>query len=170
MERFSAAQIGASQTVTIGAGGTGGNNTGTNGGNGGATTLGTLFSAGGGAFGQGTGTVGDGNIVLANSGAGGSAVNGLVNTPGGGAFASFYAAAFTGDIFVGCGGGSFLTPPGPANGQIPNGLDASVAAVAGSGFGRGATGGVVANVTATQTNRAGAAGAAGGLLILEFIQ
>lgn len=51
--RLTAAQIGASQSVTIGAAGTAGSAAGGNGGNGGATTLGSIFSAGGGAGGGG---------------------------------------------------------------------------------------------------------------------
>jgi hypothetical protein len=68
--QLTAAQIGASQAVTIGAGGTGAS--GTNGGNGSATTLGALLSAGGGGGGLSVGASGNFATSTASGGTGGT--------------------------------------------------------------------------------------------------
>lgn len=67
---LTAAQIGASQAVTIGVGGTAGANPGGAGGNGSATTLGSLMSAGGGSGGGAAG--GSQSIWFKYGGAGGT--------------------------------------------------------------------------------------------------
>jgi hypothetical protein len=67
---FTAATIGASQTVTIGSAGTAGSTAGTNGGTGGTTTFGSLLQATGGAGGQGL-SGGDGGASFHAGGLGG---------------------------------------------------------------------------------------------------
>lgn len=78
---FTAATIGASQTVTIGAVGTAGANTGGNGGTGGTTSVGSLISATGGA--GGTGCAALGTFIQGLPGAGGVGSNGDININGG---------------------------------------------------------------------------------------
>lgn len=147
-----AAQVGASQTVTIGAVGTGGaagNNAGTNGN---ATSVGTL--------------------VIANGGGGGAACNGLT-TSGGGVGGS----GGTGDILVngmvGTGGfAATITTVVPNHGhggdsRFGSGGVAALntAGAAGNGFGAG---GGPGGVWSDATNRAGGNGSAGYVVITEF--
>lgn len=165
-ELFTAAQIGASQAVTIGAGGTAGANTGTAGGNGGDTTLGALFTAGGGLGGAGSGNVPDGTSVSGSSGAGGAASGGFINIPGGGG-RSILEGLGTAQKSV--GGGSFWGTPATAGTVFDVTVNQAQAGVAGTGFGCGAQGGYMVQSNATQTDQPGAVGSAGYMFILEFL-
>jgi hypothetical protein len=163
IERFDAATIGASQTVTIGAGGTAGANTGGNGGNGGDTTFGALHTAGGGSGGTGVaGTV----HHLAAGGAGGIATGGAINIGGGG---GFFGLGFVTDVAAlvpclgGNGGASFWG--GGATGPITTAVGAT-AGNNGAAYGSGASGAVNRD---TAAGAAGGVGAGGIVVVIEFI-
>lgn len=166
IELFTAAQIGASQAVTIGAGGTAGANTGTDGGSGGDTTLGALHTAGGGLGGAGSGNVPDGTSVNGSSGAGGAASGGFINIPGGGGRSMLEGL---GTASKSVGGGSFWGTPNTAGTVFDVNVNQAQAGVAGTGFGCGAQGGYMVQSSSTQTDQAGAAGSDGYMFILEFL-
>jgi hypothetical protein len=174
IELFNAATIGASQVVTIGAGGAAGANTGGNGGVGGNTTLGALFTANGGQQGNGTGTVTT-NANRATGGLGGTPTGGLLNIDGGDGDDGF--AVTSDDVtaaneFIlgraGRGGGSFWGAGAKGQTVCSPGNFAAVASnagIAGRAFGSGASGALCFNTT---TGVAGALGAPGVLVVLEF--
>lgn len=161
IEVFSAATIGANQTVTIGAAGSAGADTGTNGGAGGDTTFGSLHTAGGGAAGAGIATTGS---DAGDGGAGGTASNGAMNIPGGSG--SRGSGGAVGDnAHGGMGGGSFWGgggKPGTAFQTNPTTSAGSNATVYGGGGG----GAAASDATA---GAAGGTGAAGVVFVLEFI-
>lgn len=155
-----AAAIGASQAVTIGAAGTAGAVGGGNGGAGGTTSLGALCIAtgGGGGFGgpavaqnfssayggtAGIGTTGD-FLARGNYGVNGTAGLNFASNGGAG-----------GSSFFGGGGQGATTSGGPTNGD------------AGSNYGGG--GGAGATGSGGQTQAAGGAGAKGVVIITEYI-
>lgn len=156
---LTAAQVGASKAVTIGAAGTAGT-AGTNaGGAGGTTSMSTLLSCTGGSAGGattsgsatggagGTGTVSTGTSLGTITGqAGGNGVNVSIG-------------------FTGPGGspGFGLGIGGPTNASN----SASGAGVAGSGFGAGGSGAVSGGGN-TGVTQAGAAGTAGFVTIIEY--
>jgi len=153
---FSAATIGASKSVTIGAAGTAGANTGGDGGTGGTTSVDALISATGGLGGGGA-TV---NAVQAGR-AGGSGTNGDFQTTG--------APGGIGYILVGNGA------IGGIGGSSFFGGGANVAS-AGAGVGIGGNnavsyggGGGGALVTAGVSGQAGGAGFKGLVIITEYI-
>jgi hypothetical protein len=176
IELFSAAAIGASQTVTINAAGTAGTNTGGGGGNGGDTTFGGLHTANGGTGGAGAAT-GTANVRTTAGGAGGVPTGGLANVTGGdgdngvalltldatdGNEVAFATGGHGGASFWGDGG------RGGQNAQDAAAADStagSQAGVAGAAFGSGGGGGAVLN---TGTGVTGGAGAGGFCLVLEF--
>jgi hypothetical protein len=170
VELFAAATIGASQTVTIGAGGTAGAaGSGGNGGAGGNTTFGALHTATGGGGGNGSGVASAQSQDVAGP-AGGVPTGGLANITGGdgGGGAGFVGAgsdpwaAHGGD-----GGASFWGGGGrggTASGSGSSAVDGA-AGVAGAAYGAGAGGAVAVNDT---TGLAGAVGAGGFVLVLEF--
>ena len=122
-QTFPAATIGASQAVTIGAGGTPGSAGNNPGGNGGTTSFGALLSATGGIGGSGQGAVSAGQISVAAGGTGGLGSGGdFVSFGGNGdqAVAGFYGA---------CGGRSYFGPGGQSA--------ANAAGVAGTNYGSG---------------------------------
>ncbi|MBM3651529.1 MAG: DUF2793 domain-containing protein [Alphaproteobacteria bacterium] len=143
--RFTAAQIGASKSITIGAGGAGGaaqttNSTnGANGAAGGSTSFGSLLYAGGGGGGAG-GQIG---AASGGGGAGSSASSGLSGAAGTGGTGSF-GIGTGGSGAAGAGGTHFFGGSG--------GGGCSAAAVAGAGgsclyygaSGGGAGGGITA--------------------------
>lgn len=159
IELFTAAIIGAGQTVTIGAGGTAGANTGGNGGNGEDTTFGALHTAGGGP--GGAGIAGTTDHVTSPT-AGGTATGGLVNIPGGegeGGIGEVSAAI----CISGCGGASFWGGGGASLKAI---TATAVAGRNGSAYGSGASG--AANIS-TAAGAAGGVGAAGICVVIELI-
>lgn len=149
--RFTAADIGASQTVTIGAGGTPGAAGANVGGNGGTTSLGSLLLAGGGGGGQpstGSGNVGRGGDP--------SGTGSFVGNAGGAGFVSIGVAAYT---YSGAGAGSYF-------GGGTRGTYAAAAFNAPANTGGGGCGAHSNDAT----DRAGGAGGSGILIITEFIK
>lgn len=171
IEAFSAATIGASQTVTIGAAGTAGSNAGGNGGAGGNTTFGTLHTANGGAGGTGSGT--SANSGDANDGGdGGVPTGGLLNITGGDGGVSLAATvdATVGDGTYGLGGqgGSSFWGGGGRGGTLFSttiGVASTRAGQAGKAFGAGGGGSVCSDTTG---GIAGGAGNSGACLVIEF--
>lgn len=165
---FTAATIGASKAVTIGAAGAAGSAggaTGGTGGTGGTTSVGaTLISATGGVGGTGASAQGT-NEVGVTGGAGGVGSLGDFNTngaPGGmglgvnvvGTFAFAFSGAGASSIY---GGGGISATVGTGSGASGN---------AATLYGSGGSGGVMSNQNAGQT---GGAGSAGLVIITEYI-
>jgi hypothetical protein len=153
---FSAAAIGASQTVTIGSGGIGVNAS--TGGNGGNTTFGALLTANGGHGGAaGAGS----SFGIAAGGVGGTASGGSVNINGNqGNYVCSPASNLSisgkgADSILGIGGPSTVTP-----------LSTTLAGKNATGYGAGGGGG---NASNTATTTAGGAGTGGIVIVTEFI-
>lgn len=157
---FTAAQIGASKAVTIGAAGTAGSSSGGNGGTGGDTSLGTLLVGKGGSGSAGvntntttnganggTGGTGTGESVAGQKGGDGFANSGSHNRQGGFGGAAFIFGCSTPSISWTSGGGA-------------------EPATAGFGYGSGASGPTVDG--AGGTPQAGSPGAPGYVRITEF--
>lgn len=155
----SAATIGASQTVTIGAAGTAGAVGGGNGGTGGTTSVGTLCIAIGGSGGLGSAAV-TAALFLVSGNIGGIGTTGDVQaignpgTPGMGSSTSNFVAG-------GNGGSSAL-------GGAPLGTIGSLSAAgaAGGNYGGGGAGAVCGT---SQTQQLGGAGAKGFVIVTEYI-
>jgi hypothetical protein len=152
------ADIGASQTVTIGTGGTAGvGATPTNGGNGSATSLGTLWSCGG-AFGSVGVTVG--TITAINAGGVGGTNTVTTGTTlaniAGGAGSPGQTVLNTTIAFCGRGGNSQMGQGGIT--QTDN-----VAAIQGTGYGAGASGAM-----SNGASQNGAVGQPGYMIIYEY--
>ena len=163
----SAATIGSSQTVTIGAAGSGGSAGANNGADGGATSVGTLCVANGGKGGKygsvsqfGVGgavaAAGTGDIAASGSGAGcGPYATTSPNTN------SYMQSGFGGSSPFGGGGAAVLN--GLGGGGAGNGN-------AGGGYGAGGSGGIVQSQNTSNGifNAAGGNGTAGVVVITEF--
>lgn len=152
---FSAATIGASQSITFGAtgtGGTAGNNTGTAGG---TVAVGALISAAGGGGGNGGGATAGGISGAGTGGTGGT--GGSFRGQGQNGFLG-YVGVSSSILASGSGGSSFFGFGGPASGggASNNGYGY------GSGGGGGATG-------ASSAAKAGGNGATGIVVVTEFI-
>lgn len=162
IEAFTAATIGASQTVSIGTAGTAGSDTGGNGGAGGNTTFGTgpLHTAGGGSGGTGIST---GTSDIGAGGAGGTATGGAMNITGGGGGVGLPDNTINQGT-AGDGGGSFWGG-GPV-GQARATTGGSTAGANGVAYGSGGTGAVSVDTT---TGAAGGTGAPGVIFVLEFL-
>lgn len=157
IELFSAATIGTSQTVTIGAAGAAGSDAGGNGGNGGDTTFGALHTAAGGS--GGTGSAVTATLTTSPGGAGGAASNGALNVTGGAGEPGFgHDTRSRG----GTGGASFWGGGGVGPILVANGSTAGAAAAA---YGAGGSGSANVNTT---TGTAGGAGAGGVVVVIEF--
>lgn len=151
-----AADIGASQAVTVGAGGAAGASGNNPGGNGGDTSVGAICIGKGGTGGEGGATSDPGN-----GGAGGVAGTGdftPVGAPGG---SGIYAGAASAFALSGYGGSSIYGGGGVA--KIANA--ATVAGAAGSNYGGGGSGGASHG---DASNAAGGAGAAGVVIVTEY--
>lgn len=147
-----AADVGASKAVTVGAGGTAGSSGNNAGGAGGASSLGTLVTANGGAAGTGGGASTSGVAGVGGSGGTGSLV---VGQPG----VNLVAAGFNTYLLpTGAGGDSFL-----GHGGTPSYCGAA-GGYAGTNYGGG--GGGVGSRNASTS--AGAAGAPGIVRITEY--
>lgn len=156
MRLFTAAEIGASVAVTIGAAGAGGVG-GSSGGNGGTTSFGALMSATGGT----SGAIGFGGALSsAAGGAGGSATGGTVNNPGGGGGAGF-GGYVSGAFLMGAGGTGGSNEFG--GGGRGGGVATSNFGGDGGGFGCGGGGAGGGNVVAN-----GGSGRAGVVIIYEY--
>lgn len=153
---FTAATIGASQTVTIGAGGAGGVGA-NNGSNGTATTFGGLLTANAGNAGAvGVTTAGTGNT---NGGGGGSATGGDFNVSGG---TGGFGGTATAGVFElsGYGGASYVGQGAVAVSSNAGGQGAVANSGGGGSGGSGTPGG---------GGTGGGAGGSGGCTIIEFI-
>jgi hypothetical protein len=155
--RLTAADIGASQVVTIGAAGVGGT-AGSAGGNGGTTSLGGLLTApGGGGSPASPGAVATSTADVSTGGVPGAIATGgniltLVGNQG------VYGIAIFSKTLGGTGGGSPLGSGGAAGG-------ASFTATSGSGYGSGAGG---PSNGASSAAKVGVAGTAGVIIIYEY--
>lgn len=151
----SAATVGASQTVTVGAGGTAGTAGNNAGGTGGTSSVGAILSATGGAGGTG----GASSVNFSGAGvAGGVGSSGDINIPGGASGAAFH-------IFGTAGMGSF------GGNSYFAGVVQAVAVAAGQGVvGYNYGGGASGNSLNTGTgNTAGQAGGQGIVVITEYV-
>lgn len=160
---FSAATIGTSQTVTVGAAGTAGTAAG-NGGVGGTTVLGALLSATGGAGGIGTNSQAGG--TTAAGGAGGVGASGDVNctgTPGGAGLSANGAGGFP--SAMGGNGGSTVFGGG---GQGAVNLNNSGGTTGGTGTSYGGGGGGGASASGSGAANGGA-GFHGAIFVTEYI-
>jgi hypothetical protein len=151
---LSAATIGASKAVAIGAGGTAGAAAAGNAGNGDDTTLGTTLVVAKG----GSGSLGG---FLTPGGAGGVAGTGTVFVPGQNGESAPISAAVTQAFASGAGGDSYFGRGGKGGSS-----NAASVGIVGTGFGAGAAG---ANGYNSGANFAGAAGTAGYMVITEYI-
>jgi hypothetical protein len=153
---FSAASIGASQSVTIGAGGIG--VVASAGGNGGNTSVGTLISAFGGSGGD-PGTA-DLTIIVEDGGAGGTGgTGGDYRSPGFPGGWGIGAAVSTGYGSVGGEGGSSQLGSG--------GVPTVGSGLPGTGYGAGGAG---ASNIPSEAAASGGNGSAGVVIIQEYIQ
>lgn len=151
---FTAIQIGASQVVTIGAGGTG--VAGGTGNTGGTTSLGVLMTALGGVGGTTAPASGAGTALGGLGGSGGT--GGSYRCPGqAGGEAQFFEQSSLG--YAGAGGNSQLG----AGGRIPIAIGTGNP---GLGYGAGGSG---SGNTANQPATAGGAGASGVVIVTEYI-
>jgi hypothetical protein len=158
---FSAATIGVSQTVTIGAAGTAGTNVGGDGGSGGTTSLGALISATGGTGGIGSPTDSGGNAQNGSPGGTGSGTVSGTGAPGGTVTIANIAGA--GVVCVaGFGGSTIFGAGGQPRGTVSGG---AFAGIAGSNGG-GGSGGIC---NGNSGGAAGGAGGAGYMVITEFL-
>lgn len=154
MSSLTAAQIGVSQTVTIGAAGTAGSAGNNNGGNGGNTSLGILVVANGGSLGGGAAS---NNTGL--GGAGGTGGTGTLKIDGGEGIDGNRNANTP--VIYGISGGSSPRGYGSGGLYLPG-----LAGEVGKGYGAGGGGGSSFNAGGS---RAGAAGTAGIIVITEYI-
>lgn len=162
---FTAAQIGASKTVTIGAGGSAGSAGANDGGNGGDTSLGVLLVAKGGSKGLGAAAYGGGGTTVAG-GAGGTGGTGLFGFDGGtgGQGVNVYTATAY-NVTSGSGGNSFWG--NGANFITRTAVSgSSIGGLTGSGYGSGASG---ALNTLSCSAAAGGSGQGGALKVTEYI-
>lgn len=164
---FSAATIGASQSVTINAAGTAGTDTGGNGGNGGTVSVGALISANGGSGGTGTGSNSTSGAPVAGGAGGSGGSGGSFSLPGQDGGYGFIPQtnpdATAAKMKVpGNGGNSFM---GRGAVAAPTSGAGDAAGIAGGLYGGGAAGATDDDTTGS----AGAAGGAGIVVITEFI-
>lgn len=158
-----AATIGVSQIVTIGAGGIQGTPS-VNGGTGGTTSVGAIISATGG--GGGTSGTAASSIIQNVGGTGGIGLSGDINTTGGTGRYGIGSLFNTGFVCVGGSGGrSYYGSIKCNTGTGTTGLDGKI----GNLYGGGGTGGYnYANAVSIARN--GGAGASGIVIITEFIE
>lgn len=153
---FTAAQIGASQTATVGAAGTGGPAN-TDGSAGGTTSLGGLIQATGGA--GGTHQTSTASVGVAAGGTGGVGSLGSLNSSGNSGYVGF---VLSGSAFFFSGGNGGSSTYG--GGGVGN--TSGAAGSAGLAFGGGGGGGGSFN---GDGGKAGGAGAAGVIYITEYL-
>lgn len=143
---IAAGTLSATETVTVGVGGTAGSNTGGDGGTGGTSSFGSHLSATG-------GTGGGGDDSGSNGGPGGVGSSGDLNTTGSDGSAPPSKSGSTGSLFYGGNGGSSVLGGG--------GRSASVGCVYGGGAG-GA-------VSSSGGQASGSVGAAGVVIVKEYL-
>lgn len=150
-----AAELSATEVVTVGLGGTAGGAGNTAGGAGGESSFGSHCAAGGGSAGIGQGATS--NVLFTISPAPPGASGGDINIPGGGAGILHRNGPTANGGFSGPGGGTSLAPPTRVN--------VNSVGLPGNYPGGGACG---AHNAPEQTNRSGAAGADGIVIVEEF--
>lgn len=157
---FSAATIGGSQSVTIGAVGAAGSNDGGTGGTGGTTSVGALITAIGGSGGTGTGSSSASTAIRVGGAGGTGGTGGHLRIPGQrGGWTPTEVETDT-NLYPGSGGSSHL-----GLGAVPSNLGLDQAGVAGGNYGGGGSGG-------RENDTTGSAGGAGGpaiVVITEYI-
>jgi len=154
-----AATIGASQTVTVGVHGNGGNTSATNGTNGGDTSVGTLCIGKGG--GGGSGYAGSGIPPASTGGVAGTGDVTAVGTPGGaGGFCNVSANSVQSPGF----GGSSVFGGGGRPVPVLSG-SSTAASLAGQNYGAGGAGGI----SNSATGAAGGNGSDGFVIITEYL-
>lgn len=163
---LSAATIGVSKAVTVGAGGTAGTAAGGTGGTGGTSSLTTLVTATGGNGGAGGAAYS--NFIQAtgggNGGSGGG-TNSSLNIDGSWGTDPFgFVGATYSYSTSGNGGASFFG--GATRGTTQGGTGTSNAAIAGKAYGGGGSG---SGIGSSSTGVVGGAGGAGVVIITEFI-
>ena len=161
MRSLTSAQIGASQTATVGAAGTAGTTGGAAGGTGGTTSFGALLSATGGAGGA-HGTE-NSSTFLTGGVSGGAGSSGDINSVGESSEQVIVVLGFTrsgkaGGSRFGFGGRGAVTITGPN----------VVQGVAGTGYGSGASGTVAYSGGSTTAATAGTAGQPGIIIVYEY--
>jgi hypothetical protein len=161
---FTAANIGASKSVTIGAAGAGGATGNNNGTSGGTTSLGILISANGGAFSNGAPSNSITQIITAGGAGASAGSGGFLNMGGaGGSFAYILTTSSASPAVGGSGANSFYGLGGesgiPSSGADANGAN-------GSGYGAGGGGG---SSYQGSGGAAGGNGTAGLVIITEYI-
>lgn len=160
LKRVTAADIGASKAVIIGAGGTGGTSVPSNGNAGGDTSVGVLCIAKGGIG----GLLGS-NVAMKPGAAGGVAGTGDITIPGGSGGAGFWLT--TGYTAANQGGNAARGfGAGGTAGAATDFAAGAVTGAAGSNYGGGGGGGLS---VLSANNAAGGAGAAGLAVITEYI-
>jgi len=161
----SAATIGASQSVTIGAAGAAGSAGNNAGGTGGTTSVGSIVSATGGVGGAGGPNNAITAVTFSAGGAGGVGSSGDLNANGGQAQdgTAFLHAATIGYVLSGQGADGIYGGGGVASAFAATGANAGGAATVYGGGGGG--GGVFQNASAA----AGGAGAAGVVIVTEYV-
>jgi len=148
--------IGASQVVTVGAGGSGGAIGTNNGGTGGTSSVGSIVTASGGVGGVGSTTA---TNTFTAGGAGGVGASGDINASGGpGLAASAFLIPTIGFPTTGGGGGNSIYGGG--------GLETQSAGANGNAYGGGGSGGVSVGAA---PGTAGGNGAAGIVIVTEYI-
>lgn len=153
---LTSAQLGSSQTITIGAAGTAGSSAGGNGGAGGTTSVGSLLSCAGGSGGSGNNTNGGGGTGVSGGSATvttGTTLLVITGQASGGTF-NF------GPTFIGSGGSNPLGFGSPATGFPSSG---AVNGTSGTGYGSG--GGGAASAGSAET---GAVGQGGIVIFTEY--
>jgi len=162
-----AATIGASQTVTIGAGGAAGSSSccSQSGGSGGSSSLGTLITAGGGSGGTQLNT--SCNTVCQTGGIGSGGSAGGTYDYGASGQSGSYGMVISGwqASIGGAGGVSGAGSPGGATAMPASGVSAAITGISASGYGGGGGGGSSAFGGAI----GGGAGAQGVVVITEYI-
>lgn len=160
---FTAATIGASQTVTIGDIGTAGAAAnGTNGGLGGTTSLGALITCIGGSGGTGTGANSGSQAPRAGGAGGTGGTGGDFRVAGGRGWPGIVFdinATTTDELMAGSGGDSVLGRGARGTTTI------DAAGTVGQNYGGGASGATEDDTT----GQAGAAGGAGIIIVVEFV-
>jgi hypothetical protein len=161
LKRTTAAAVGASQTVTIGSGGAAGGSTPTDGSAGGDTSVGSLCIAKGGSGGSKANTT-----TLRTGGAGGIAGTGDISIPGCPGGAGYVSDAVTTYTPINCGGNAARGfGAGAAAPTITDFSGVSENGTTGGVYGGGGSGG-----NSFGASDAGGAGAAGLVVITEFVR
>lgn len=156
---LTAAQVGSSQTVTIGAAGTAGPNTGGSGGTGGATSLGSLLSCNGGA---------GGGFAAANAANGGGGGSATITTGTGVSISGSNGGMSSGTSSGMIAAGSGASSPFGGGGSYWFSFNTGGATQGQAGTGYGSGGGGAYNFGSGGAAETGATGQGGLMIITEY--